>query len=74
MLFFWLCWGDVEVWVIGLIKDVMVYFVKEVFEFYNLSFLFDIENRFGYVFVCCRWMFSECLYEKLCFKWLNEEV
>lgn len=32
-----------EVWVIGLIKDVMVYFVKEVFEFYNLSFLFDIE-------------------------------
>lgn len=72
--FSWLCRGDVEVWVIGLIKDVTVHFVKEVFEPYNLSSSFDTENRPRYVFVCCRWMLSECSYEKPCFEWSNEEV
>lgn len=43
-LFSWLCRGDVEVWVIGLIKDVTVQFVKEVFEPYNLSSSFDTET------------------------------
>lgn len=43
-LFSRLCRGDVEVWVIGLIKDVTVHFVKEVFEPYNLSSSFDTET------------------------------
>lgn len=43
-LFSWLCRGDVEIWVIGLIKDVTVQFVKEVFEPYNLSSSFDTET------------------------------
>lgn len=42
--FSWLCRGDVEVWVIGLIKDVTAHFVKEVFEPYNLSSSFDTET------------------------------